>query len=81
MTRNRFTWTVALLLLLAGAAAPAFAATTGTLFGTVTDGDGSALPGVTVTVSSPSLQGTRSAVTSAAGEYSFPILPPGVYRI
>ena len=70
----------AALLLLAGGSA-AFAATTGTLFGTVTDGDGSALPGVTVTVSSPSLQGTRTAVTNAAGEYGFPILPPGVYRV
>ena len=71
---------IATLLLLV-ASSVAQAATTGTLFGVVTDGDGSALPGVTVTVSSPSLQGTRSVVTNAAGEYSFPILPPGVYRI
>ncbi|HVE66499.1 MAG TPA: TonB-dependent receptor [Thermoanaerobaculia bacterium] len=75
-----FRASIAALLLLV-AASVAQAATTGTLFGTVTDGDGSALPGVTVTVSSPSLQGTRSTVTNAAGEYSFPILPPGVYRI
>ena len=71
---------IATLLLLV-ASSVAQAATTGTLFGVVTDGDGSALPGATVTVSSPSLQGTRSVVTNAAGEYSFPILPPGVYRI
>src|SRR5512132_2652604 len=68
----------AVVLLLA--AGTAFAATTGTLFGTVTDADGSALPGVTVTISSPSLQGTRTATTNAAGEYNFPLLPPGAYR-
>lgn len=68
-------------LLLLGGGSAAFAATTGTLFGTVNDGDGSPLPGVTVTVSSPALQGTRSAVTNAAGEYGFPLLPPGEYRV
>ena len=68
-------------LLLVVASSVAQAATTGTLFGTVTDGDGSALPGVTVTVSSPSLQGTRTAVTNSAGEYGFPLLPPGTYRV
>src|SRR6185369_11915733 len=70
----------AVALLLMFSAASAFAATTGTLFGTVTDADGSALPGVNVTISSPSLQGTRTVTTNAAGEYSFPLLPPGTYR-
>ncbi|MEO8349214.1 MAG: carboxypeptidase-like regulatory domain-containing protein, partial [Acidobacteriota bacterium] len=68
-------------LVLLVTASTAHAATTGTLFGTVADGDGSALPGVTVTISSPSLQGTRTTVTNAGGEYSFPILPPGIYRV
>src|SRR5512132_3326725 len=68
----------AVVLLLA--AGTAFAATTGTLFGTVTDADGSALPGVSVTISSPSLQGTRTVTTIASGEYNFPLLPPGTYR-
>jgi len=81
MRRDRFrsfaAAAVAVLLLAAGSA---FAATTGTLFGTVTDADGSALPGVNVTISSPSLQGTRTVTTNAAGEYSFPLLPPGTYR-
>ncbi|HEV8232371.1 MAG TPA: carboxypeptidase regulatory-like domain-containing protein, partial [Thermoanaerobaculia bacterium] len=79
--RSRFRRIAALVLVLAGAATGAFAATTtGTLFGTVTDADGSALPGVTVTVSSPALQGTRTATTNALGEYNFPLLPPGTYR-
>jgi hypothetical protein len=54
--------------------------TTGSLTGTVTTG-GSALPGVTVTVSSPSLQGNRTAVTNESGGYSFPALPPGSYTV
>ncbi|HEX7153425.1 MAG TPA: TonB-dependent receptor [Thermoanaerobaculia bacterium] len=55
-------------------------ATTGTLVGTVTS-DGSALPGVTVTVQSPALQGTRSTITGEAGGYHLPALPPGRYTV
>src|SRR5262245_3886468 len=55
-------------------------ATTGSLTGKVTSG-GNPLPGVTVTISSPSLQGTRTDVTGDAGGYLFPVLPPGNYTI
>ena len=55
-------------------------ATTGTLVGTVTTG-GAALPGVTVTITSPALQGSRTAVTGEAGGYSFAGLPPGMYSV
>lgn len=54
---------------------------TGTLTGRVTANDGTALPGVVVNVSSSSLQGTRNAVTSAAGDYNLPLLPPGEYQV
>jgi hypothetical protein len=53
---------------------------TATLSGTVT-GEGVPLPGVTVTVSSPNLQGSRSATTSERGDYILPLLPPGPYTI
>ncbi len=53
---------------------------TGTLTGHVTDGK-EALPGVTVTVTSPSLQGTRTAVTQTSGDYIFRFLPPGEYKV
>src|SRR5215813_4348998 len=53
---------------------------TGTLFGVVSDSEGKPLPGVRVTISAPVLQGVRTATTNAAGEYSFPLLPPGTYR-
>lgn len=42
---------------------------------------GPPLAGVSVTVSSPALQGTRSTVTGESGAYEFAALPPGVFRI
>jgi len=78
---KRFRNFAALALVLLAVATGAFAATTGTLFGIITDADGSALPGVTVTVTSPALQGSRTTTTNAGGEYSFPLLPPGEYRV
>lgn len=74
-----------LILLATGLALPLAAqttATTGSLFGVVTGSDGSPLPGVTVTITSPALQGSRTATTNATtGEYNFPLLPPGEYRV
>ncbi|HUU36485.1 MAG TPA: TonB-dependent receptor, partial [Vicinamibacterales bacterium] len=66
------------------AAAPAHAqvsATTGSINGRVTDNSGGVLPGVTVTASSPSMQGVRTDVTNEAGEYRFPAVPPGSYNL
>ena len=54
---------------------------TGAIGGTAIDSQGLSLPGVTVTVSSPSLQGTRTAVTDINGNYSLPQLPPGNYSV
>jgi hypothetical protein len=54
---------------------------TGTVSGRVTAEDGSALPGVLVTVTSPALQGTRTVTTSENGEYNVPLLPPGDYQV
>ncbi len=68
----------ALLILVA---ATAFAqATSATLTGTVTSG-GSPLPGVTITVTSPALLGTRTVVTGNNGDYNIPALPPGDYTV
>jgi hypothetical protein len=52
-----------------------------TLAGTVTAEDGEPIAGVTVSVASPSLQGTRQALTSGKGEYLLALLPPGDYRV
>jgi hypothetical protein len=53
---------------------------TGTLSGRVT-ADNQTLPGVTVSVSSPALQGKRSATTNSNGDYTIPLLPPGDYQV
>ncbi len=73
-------------LVLAGvllAALPAFGQglPTATLRGRVTTAEDAALPGATVTVSSPSLQGTRSTTSEENGSYIIPLLPPGDYSI
>ena len=52
----------------------------GKLSGHVTS-DGQPTSGVTVTVTSPNLQGSKSTVTSANGDYLFPSLPPGEYTV
>jgi len=54
---------------------------TGTITGRVTDQGGLSVPGATVTVTSPNLQGTRVAVTSTNGDFILPSLPPGPYTV
>ncbi|MEA2488334.1 MAG: hypothetical protein QOH21_126 [Acidobacteriota bacterium] len=68
-------------LVLLVAATSAFAQTTGGLSGKVTDPTGAGLPGVTVEVRSPSLQGVRTDVTGSDGTYHFALLPPGSYEV
>ena len=76
----RFTLALAASLLLLVPVA-VFAQTTGTVEGAVTDQSNAPLPGVTVELASPNLQGTRTAVTSADGRYRFPSVPPGPYTV
>lgn len=54
---------------------------TGTIRGIVRDTDNLPVPGVTVTATSPALQGTRSAVTDTLGAYAIPGLPAGDYTV
>ena len=55
--------------------------TTGTISGRVVDAQNRVVPGVTVTAESPNLQGARTTVTSATGDYVIPLLPPGTYTV
>ena len=55
--------------------------TTGTIRGHVNDAQGLALPGVTVSVTSANLQGTRTAVTAENGDYVLTSLPSGTYTV
>jgi hypothetical protein len=71
-----------LLLALALAPKPAHAAVTGSVEGTVTDqATGKRLAGVTVTVTSPALQGEQTEFTDADGHYIITELPPGEYLV
>lgn len=50
--------------------------------GQVVDESGAVMPGVTVTISSPALQGgTRNTVTDAEGQYRFTALPAGTFQV
>ena len=51
----------------------------GGIQGVVSDSDGQMLPGVTVTISSVSMQGTKSTVTDSNGLFRFSLVPPGTY--
>ncbi|HEX9302961.1 MAG TPA: carboxypeptidase-like regulatory domain-containing protein, partial [Thermoanaerobaculia bacterium] len=77
--RFRLLFSIALLLCLS--APLAFAQTTGSISGTVTDPDRNALPGVTVTVVGPQLPLGRTATTLSDGSFQFLGLIPGEYRV
>lgn len=53
----------------------------GALFGIVTDEQGGSLPGATITLTSPSLQGSRVTRAGDNGQFSISGLPPGSYRM
>ena len=79
----RLTTIVLSFAVLAGTAAVASAQgnPTGTISGHVSDPDGLAVPGATVTVASAVLQGVRTGTTSANGDYIIPFLPAGDYEV
>lgn len=54
---------------------------TGQIRGQITDTDGLALPGATITVTSPQLQGEQQIQTDADGRYLLINLPPGEYDV
>jgi carboxypeptidase family protein/TonB-dependent receptor-like protein len=73
---------LAIALLVVFAAGSAFAqGTTGQLSGTVTDDQGGALPGATVTVTNAATGFTRSVTTDGTGSFSLPGLPVGNYDV
>ncbi len=74
---KRFAIVLAALMLISVAAS---AQTTSALTGTVTLG-GNPLPGATVTISSPALQGVRTTTSDVNGNYNFGALPPGTYTV
>ncbi len=79
MLRKTFSpWMLSLLLL---CATTAFAQTTASIQGTVTDQSGAAVAGAKVTVKNAALGIERTTQTNATGSYEVPALPPGVYSV
>ena len=70
----------AILLSLSGAAL-AQGVQTGAIRGTVTDQQDRPVPGATVTATSQTLQGSRTATSDLEGHYVLSALPPGEYRV
>ena len=60
---------------------PALAQTTGDINGRATDSASAPLPGVLLEARSPAAQGTRRTTSDSAGNFHFPLLPPGTYVV
>jgi len=61
--------------------ATAQTSTTGSIDGLVTDPNGAAVKGATITVTSPNLISPKTATTGDDGRYQILALPPGVYKV
>jgi hypothetical protein len=55
--------------------------TTGTITGRVIDSQDLSIPGVTISIEGPSLQGITTVVSTENGDYIIPQLPPGTYKV
>src|ERR1700675_1195082 len=78
----RFSIAVILGALLFGLPAPVMGqAVNATLLGTVTDSSGAAVANVKVTITEKNTGISRASQTNDSGNYVFPDLPPGTYRV
>jgi hypothetical protein len=77
MTKKLFLLLVAVLL----CAVPANAQIGGTIKGRVVDPQAAIIAGAALTLTSTELQGQKTAVTDAEGNFVFLGLPPGAYRL
>ena len=79
---KRLSLVLASFLALAGTVSPVHAqATGGTLSGTVKDGTGGIVPGVTVVIVNTDTSLTRTVITDPGGRYVAADLPPGPYTV
>src|SRR5213593_5259524 len=58
-----------------------YAQTFGEVTGRVTDPSGAVIPGASVTLTNVNTNAVRNVVTTEAGAYTFPSVPPGSYRL
>ena len=73
--------TLVLALLLVSASRTYGQAVTGTLVGTITDSESLPVPGVTITITEVNRNIRSQSVTNEDGNYVFPSLQNGVYRV
>ena len=62
-------------------ASAVLAQTSGTIVGHVNDTTGAVVPAVTITLTDIGTNTTRTTVSTSAGDYTFPDVPPGVYNV
>jgi len=72
---------VAIFVLLATAAYPQAQSNAGEVKGSILDQTGAALSSARLSIADPDRGLNRTAVSSPQGEFTFPILPPGRYRL
>ncbi|MDZ4799963.1 MAG: TonB-dependent receptor [Bryobacteraceae bacterium] len=72
---------IAILLILAASTAAAWAQTSGTISGVIRDDSGAVVAGAKVLAISANTGERREATTATTGQYTFPFLAPGSYRI
>src|SRR2546423_8816722 len=80
MMRKLFMFVLAGCLALFAVGVSAQTVTTGSLEGTVTDVNGAAVPGVTITATRQA-GSPKTATSNAEGHYIFPQLEPGKYKV
>src|SRR5882724_12356958 len=81
MMKKAFMFVLALTLAMFATSAMAQSSTTGSIEGQVTDPNGAAVKGATVTATSPNLITPQSATTGDEGRYLISALPPGKYKV
>jgi len=76
-----FMFVLAMTLAMFATSAMAQSSTTGSIEGTVSDPNGAAVKGATVTATSPNLMTPQSATSNDEGRYLISALPPGIYKV
>ena len=81
MLSCKFRFALSIAVFLWGAPAPAQTLTTGTIVGAVTDSSGAVVRGAIVTLDAVATGDHLTATSGDGGEYRFPLLKPGEYRV
>lgn len=79
--KRTYGWALILAALLLAPSVTFAQSAAGQISGTVVDENGAPLPGVTATAESPALQGDKTAVSDANGQFRLVTLPPGNYSV